>query len=167
VLGVGEASFTSAGQAMIMATVRKARRATVTGIWTTAAPLGMACGILIGGFVASKYTWQVAFMAVAIPGIVLGILAWFLPDYKNRLKAEGIDGNKQLNFGNIIKDLAKNRTLIVLCISSGLVYFFSNTMVYWLPTYFTRYMGMDVARAASMTAGVLVTALVAGPLGGF
>jgi MFS family permease len=167
VLGVGEASFTSAGQAMIMATIKKARRATVTGIWTTAAPLGMAFGMLIGGLVASKYSWQSAFIAVAVPGIILGILAWFLPDFKNQLKSNDADGAKGQNLGRVIKDLMRNKTLVALCVASGLIYFFSNTMVYWLPTYFIRYMGMDVARAGTMTAGVLVIALIAGPLGGF
>jgi len=167
VLGVGEASFTSAGQAMIMATVKKARRATVTGIWTTAAPLGMAFGMLIGGLVASKYGWQPAFIAVAVPGIFLGILAWFLPDFKNQLKSTDSGGVQNQNLGSVIKDLIRNKTLVSLCIASGLIYFFSNTMVYWLPTYFVRYMGMDVARAGAMTAGVLVTALIARPRGGF
>jgi MFS family permease len=152
---------------MIMATVKKARRATVTGIWTTASSLGMACGMLVGGFVATKYGWHAAFMALAIPGVILGILAWFLPDFKNQLKAEGAEGGKGLSFGGILKDLVKNKTLVALCISFGLAYFFSNTIVYWLPTYFIRYMGMDVARAGAMTAGVMVTALIAAPLGGF
>jgi MFS family permease len=167
VLGVGEASFTSGGQAMIMATIKKERRSTVTGIWTTASSLGMACGMLVGGFVASKYGWHAAFMALAIPGVILGILAWFLPDFKNQLKSAGTESGKELSFGSIIKDLARNKTLVSLCISFGLAYFFSNTIIYWLPTYFIRYMGMDVARAGAMTAGVLVTALVAAPLGGF
>jgi MFS family permease len=167
ILGVGEASFTSAGQAMIMATVKKARRATVTGIWTTASSLGMACGMLIGGFVATKYGWHAAFMAVAIPGVILGILGWFIPDFKNKLKAEGAEVVKGLSFGGILKDLVKNKTLVSLCISFGLAYFFSNTIVYWLPTYFIRYAGMDVARAGAMTAGIMVTALIAAPLGGF
>jgi MFS family permease len=167
VLGVGEASFTSGGQAMIMATIKKARRSTVTGIWTTASSLGMACGMLVGGFVASKYGWHAAFMALAIPGVILGILAWFLPDFKNQLKSNGAETGNGLSFGSIIKDLIKNKTLVSLCISFGLAYFFSNTIVYWLPTYFIRYMGMDVAKAGAMTAGILVTALVAAPLGGF
>jgi MFS family permease len=167
ILGVGEASFTSAGQAMIMATIKKARRATVTGLWTTASSLGMACGMLVGGFVATKYGWHAAFIALAIPGVILGILAWFLPDFKNQLKTEGAQGGTSLSFVGILKDLVKNKTLVALCISFGLAYFFSNTIVYWLPTYFIRYAGMDVARAGAMTAGVLVTALIAAPLGGF
>jgi MFS transporter, Spinster family, sphingosine-1-phosphate transporter len=167
VLGVGEASFSSAGQAMIMATIKKSRRATVTGIWTTASSLGMACGMLVGGFVAAKYGWQAAFMAVSIPGVILGILAWFIPDFKNQIKTAGSDAGQSLSFGNILRDLVKNKTLVSLCISFGLVYFFCMTLFYWLPSYFIRYMGMDVARAGAMTAGIMVTALIAAPLGGF
>ena len=168
ILGVGEASFNSGGQALIMAMIKKARRATVTGIWTTATSLGMAFGMVIGGWMAVNMGWRTAFMVVAVPGIIFGILAWFMPDYKNRPKEEN-DSSKasSISFGSTMKAILTNKTCISLYISFGLLYYFLNTIVYWLPTYFTRYMGMDVARAGSMTAVVMISALIASPLGGW
>jgi len=168
VLGVGEASFNSGGQSLIMAMVKKARRATVTGIWTTAPSLGMAVGMVIGGWVAVHMGWRTAFMVVAVPGILFGILAWFMPDYKNRPKDQnGAAGSSSLSFGSTMKTILTNRTAVTLFISFGLIYFFQNTLIYWLPTYFNRYMGMDVTTAGSMTALVMVSALIAAPLGGW
>jgi len=167
VLGVGEASFNSGGQALLMASVKKSRRATLTGIWTTAAAVGTAIGMVIGGAIALKYGWRTAFMAVAVPGILFGILAWFIPDYKNQPRdASGQVGGSSTSFGGILKDILKVKTLVTLFISFGLAYLFSMSIMYWLPTYFTRYMGMDVARAGTLTGAIMLTALVAGPVGG-
>ncbi len=167
VLGVGEASFNSGGQALLMASVKKSRRATLTGIWTTAAAVGTAIGMVIGGAIALKYGWRTAFMAVAVPGIIFGILAWFIPDYKNQPRdANGQVGGSSNSFVGIIKDILKVKTLVTLFISFGLAYLFSMSIMYWLPTYFTRYMGMDVAKAGTLTGVIMLTALVAGPVGG-
>lgn len=167
VLGVGEASFNSGGQSLIMAMIKKSRRATITGLWTTATSLGMGCGMLIGGWVALNYGWRTAFIVVAIPGIIFGIMAWFMPDYKNRPK--GTDEENDINkpsFVDTMKDILKNKTLVALFISFGLAYLFINSLVYWLPTYFTRYMGMDVATAGTLTGVVLISALLSSPVGG-
>ncbi|MDD5398180.1 MAG: MFS transporter [Dehalococcoidia bacterium] len=167
ILGVGEASFNSGGQALLMASVKKSRRATLTGIWTTAAAVGTAIGMVIGGAVAIKYGWRTAFMAVAIPGIIFGILAWFIPDYKNQPKdANGQVGGMSTSFAGVIKDILKVKTLVTLFISFGLAYLFSMSIMYWLPTYFNRFMGMDVALAGTLTGAIMLTALVAGPVGG-
>jgi len=167
VLGVGEASFNSGGQALLMASVKKSRRATLTGIWTTAAAVGTAIGMVIGGAIAIKYGWRTAFMAVAVPGILFGILAWFIPDYKNQPKdANGQVGGRSTSFIGIIKDILKVKTLVILYISFGLAYLFSMSIMYWLPSYFNRYMGMDVAQAGTLTGAIMLTALIAGPAGG-
>jgi len=168
ILGVGEASFNSGGQSLIMAMVKKARRATVTGLWTTATSLGMAFGMVIGGWVAVNMGWRMAFMVVAIPGIIFGILAWFMPDYKNRPKDQnGAVGAATMSFGSTMKAILTNKTAVALFISFGLLYYFLNTIVYWLPTYFNRYMGMDVTTAGSLTAVVMISALIGSPLGGW
>jgi len=167
VLGVGEASFNSAGQALIMATFKKSRRATITGIWFSATALGTAVGMLVGGAVAVKFGWRNAFMAVAIPGIIFGILAWFIADYKNRPRdADGTYGGISTGFRSTVKDIFKNKTLVALYVSFALANIFSMTILMWLPTYFNRYMGMDVVLAGSLTAAVMVTALIASPVGG-
>ncbi len=165
VLGVGEASFASGGQSLVMASIKKSRRATVTGAWMTATAVGTAVGMLVGGAVAIKFGWRNAFMAVAIPGILFGILAWFMADYKNPPRNATADG-KSLSFGSIMKDIIKNKTVVYLCVAYGISNLFAMSIIYWLPTYFNRYMGMDVAMAGTLTAAIMLTSLIASPVGG-
>jgi len=165
VLGVGEASFASGGQSLVMASIKKSRRATVTGIWMTAAAVGTAIGMIVGGMVAVKFGWRTAFMAVAIPGIIFAILAWFMADYKNPPRNATADG-KTLNFVSIMKDILKNKTVVTLCVAYGISNLFAMSIMYWLPTYFNRYMGMDVALAGTLSAVIMLTSLIASPVGG-
>lgn len=100
-------------------------------------------------------------------GLIFGILAWFFPDYKSKPKDAGATGGAGAGgFDSTMKAILKNRTLITLFIGFGLLYYFLNTIVYWLPTYLTRYAGMDVAKAGTMAGAIMLTALVASPLGG-
>jgi MFS family permease len=165
VLGVGEASFASGGQSLVMATFKKSRRATVTGTWMTATAVGTALGMLVGGAVAVKFGWRTAFMAVALPGILFAVLAWFMADYKNPPRNATADG-KSINFGSVMKDIFKNKTVVALCVAYGISNLFAMSIMYWLPTYFNRYMGMDVALSGTLTAAIMLTSLIASPVGG-
>lgn len=166
-LGVAESSFNPAGSAMIMATTKKSRRATMMGIWTTAMAIGSALGLMVGGIVAVKFGWRTAFIAVAIPGIIFGILAWFMPDYKNPPKQAGVQGGgMSLSFGTTLQEILKNKTLVSLYIAYGLFYFVAQSITYWLPSYFNRYLGMPVDEAGKIAGYIMLSALVAAPLGG-
>jgi len=169
VVGVGEASFVSGGMALIAAMIKKARRALVTGIWVAAIPLGSAFGFLIGGFVTKSFGWQAAFMAVAAPGIIFGILAWFMPDYKidksALQKAEG--GTRGSALGTTLKQFLKIKTLPILYLTIALEMCYVLGYVPWVPVLLNRSMGMDTVLASSVSAALALTAIIAMPLGGW
>lgn len=168
VLGVGEASFVSGGMCMIIATIKKHVRATVQGIWSTASPVGMAVGIMAGGWMAVNYGWRATFVALAVPGIILGILAWFFPDYKNKTPdATAFSGTKAPSFAGTLKILLKNKTLVYMNISFGLYGLTMQAMTYWLPTYLTRYCSMNMTQASTIIGLMVLAGIVAMPLGGF
>lgn len=163
-LGVGEAAYSSGAVAMMSAVVPKKRLGTAISLWNTAIPLGIASGMMLGGWAATHIGWRHAFYAVAVPGIILGILAWFMPDYKNRTVGENNKG--QMGFLPTVKQLLKNKTLIWLYIGMGLFTLQTQAVMYWGPTFFNRYFGMDMQKAGMMSGGMAMSALIAGPLGG-
>jgi MFS family permease len=165
VLGVGESAYASGGMAIISATIKKERRATVTGLWNTAIPLGIAFGMIAGGWIAVTYGWRMAFIALAIPGLILGILAWFFPDYKSSA-VHNNNSHASPGFIATIKELVKNKALVFLYVSFALYTLYSQACVYWGPTLFTRYFNMDMASAGMLSGSMTLLALVAGPLGG-
>ncbi len=167
ILGVGESAFASGGMAMIFATIKKNLRATITGIWSTAMIVGSAFGFIVGGWLAVSIGWRTAFVAMAIPGLILAIFAWFMPDYKNRSAISNeISDHQGPSFIGTIKMLLKNRTLLLINIAFGLFWMFNQALTYWLPTYLNRYLNVDVAMAGTLTGLMILCALVGTPLGG-
>ncbi|MDD5399229.1 MAG: MFS transporter, partial [Dehalococcoidia bacterium] len=120
IVGIGEAGFVSGGMALIVGMVKKARRPFVTGIWAAAIPLGSAVGFLVGGWVSKDYGWQAAFWALAAPGVIFGILAWFLPDYKIQKDTLQKAGGGKTALATTLKEMLNIRTLPVLYVSVAL-----------------------------------------------
>ena len=62
------------------------RRAAIPGAFQSAALLGSALGVVIGGAVAAKFGWRYAFFAVGAPGLLLSALYPFVVrDYQTVL----------------------------------------------------------------------------------
>ena len=54
----------------------------IVGIWNASIPLGSALGIALGGFIATRYGWRHAFGIVALPGLLIALLFFFVKDYR-------------------------------------------------------------------------------------
>jgi len=168
VLGVAEASYNSAGQTMIMATIKKRLRTTITGFLYTGMTLGMAGGLVLGGWLGASYGWRNTLIILAIPGIIFGIIAWFMPDYKNLPRpAGGPSETSSKGFGEMIKSFLINKSVMLMVIAYAFILFIIYTIVSWLPTYLIRFAGMDVSTAGTMSGLVILIGLFAMPLGGW
>jgi len=75
-VGLGEAGFVPGGIAMVGASYDKEKRGRVVGIFHIAIPLGALLGVMLGGFLSAKYGWRTPFYFFAVPGIILGVLAF-------------------------------------------------------------------------------------------
>jgi len=81
-IGIGEAGYAPGGTAMISAAFAPQHRARMLGIWNASIPLGSALGIVIGGFIAAHWGWRHAFGIVALPGMVVAVLFFYVRDYQ-------------------------------------------------------------------------------------
>ena len=79
-VGVGEAAYTPAGTAVISATFPREVRARVQGTFDLGMFMGGAAGIALGGIVAQWLGWRAAFLIVGVPGLILGLSAFKLPN---------------------------------------------------------------------------------------
>ena len=168
VVGIGEAGFVSGGMALIVGMVRKARRAFVTGIWAAAIPLGSAVGFLVGGWVTKSYGWQAALWALAAPGVLFGILAWFMPDYKiNKETLEKAGSGRSTAIIATLKEMVQIKTLPILYIAIALAICLQQGAIPWLPVLLNRSMGMDNAVASTFSSAIALLAVISMPLGGW
>jgi MFS family permease len=168
-IGVGEAGYAPGGSAMISGLYPIDRRARMIGIWNASIPLGSAIGVLLGGIIAANLGWKHAFGIVAIPGMIVAILFFFVKDYKtvdlsfydqdkNRIKMEKKD---------MVKEFISKPSILFTFFGIAAVVFVTTSMLTWLPTYFENMRGISQEAAGKMASSVMVLALIGAPLGGF
>ena len=172
VVGVGEAGYGAGGTSMLSGIFKPAVRARILGFWQAAIPVGQAVGVLLGGVIAMKYGWRSALGIVAIPGIIIAILFFWIKDYKtvDLVKSASQDAaapKSKMGFIDSIKELFRARSLNMVNIAFPIYMFGSAAMSTWLPSYFNRFAGMDIAQASSRTSIILMMAVIGAPLGGF
>jgi MFS family permease len=79
-VGVGEAGYNAAGQALLTDLYPEEKRNRVMAFFNLAIPVGSAIGFLLAGFLAKAFgSWRKALLIVGAPGVVLGLIALGLP----------------------------------------------------------------------------------------
>ncbi len=81
-IGIGEAGYAPGGSAVISGLYPEDKRSKMMGLWNASIPLGTAIGVLAGGIIATRLGWKHAFGIVALPGLIVAILFFFVKDYK-------------------------------------------------------------------------------------
>lgn len=74
-VGVGEAGYAPASQAIIADYYKGRARAFAIGIYSVGVSVGGILGIWLGGVIAVAYGWRWAFILMGIPGLLLTVLA--------------------------------------------------------------------------------------------
>lgn len=194
-IGVGEAGYAPGGTAMISGLYPKEKRSWMMGLWNASIPLGGAIGVALGGIIAAKWGWRSAFGVVAIPGLIVAILFYFIKDYKtvglvkngngngngngkssNGVSANGIvsktengeySDNEKMSFIDIIKEFASKPSLILTYFGMTGVVFVTTSLLSWLPSYFSRVDNITLQKAGTKASLVMLLAIIGAPLGGY
>jgi MFS family permease len=169
-IGIGEAGYAPGGTAMISALFPKEKRARILGIWNASIPLGSALGIVLGGIIADRFGWRHAFGIVAMPGLVVALLFFYVKDYRTikltKASERGSSGSR-MSFGEIAGHLLVNKTLIFNNFAFAANTFVTTALLTWLPSYFQRVEGISMSRASTKGGIVMLLAIIGAPLGGY
>ena len=171
-IGVGEAGYAPGGTAMISAAFAPQNRAKMLGIWNASIPLGSALGIVIGGFIAEHWGWRHAFGIVAIPGILVALLFFYVRDYQTVELVQTVDDEAgpsrvQMKLVDIAAQFLHSKTLWFNNLAFAANTFVTTAIMSWLPTYYHRMENLPMDRAATKGGLVMALALVGAPLGGY
>ena len=170
-VGIGEAGYAPGGTAMISALFPERMRSMMVGLWTAALPLGSAIGIMAGGYIAARYGWRHAFGIVAIPGIVISVLFFFIKDYKTVSLDKKVDGEKNsaelMKWLGHLRQFMRTPSLVLTYIAFSGSMFLTAAYISWLPTYFNRVGHLPMEQAAFKGSLVMLLAIIGFPLGGF
>ncbi|MRR15845.1 MAG: MFS transporter [Deltaproteobacteria bacterium] len=164
-VGLGEAGFVPGGTAMISASYSRERRGWAMGIFHIAIPLGAAAGVILGGILSVKYGWRTPFLFFAIPGVILGIMAFFMTDYKTAERPDTAGGIK--GFFTALVDVLQLPTMRWFYPGLGIAVFMTSSFLVWLPSLMMRMLHITEGTAGLITGGIGLTAILGAPLGGF
>lgn len=171
-VGVGEAAFTSGGHAMIAAYYPEEKRATMNGLFTAAIPMGTAFGVILGGVIAETFGWRYAFGLLAIPGLIVAILFFWVKDYKTvQILKKSYDGTRtievKMKAGEIAREFLHTPSVLFTYLGYVGNTFVTTALMNWLPSYFNRIDGLPMDKAGLKTSVVFLLAIFGAPIGGY
>jgi len=150
---------------MISAAYSQAGRSRVMGVFNAFIPLGAAIGTIVGGMISAKFGgWRAPFYVFAVPGVVLGVAAFFLKDYKT---VEELDASgRKAGFFTSAAALFRIPTLAWLYLGYAMQNITAFSFLVWTPAYLMRAHGIPEDKAGLKVGIVSLMAIIGAPLGG-
>ena len=163
-VGTGEAGYQPAGQTWLGLTFPKQIRTRILAIFMMCMPIGVALGLFLGGYLLNLTgNWRAAFFVFGIPGVILAIIAFFLPDYK-AARPQG-EGALSKAYFKQWGDLFKVRSYWLFIITTTLLFFLVFAIQAWIPTAIMRTYDMNPLTVGTVMGAVGLLNLLA-PISG-
>src|SRR5215469_7840783 len=144
VVGIGEASYATIAPTLVADLFPVERRGRMLSIFYLGLPVGSALGILLGGPLGQQFGWRVPFMLAGIPGFLLALIFWFLPE-PVRGQTEAVEHSQERS---TLLGLLRNGAFITACLGMAMYTFAVGGLQVWIPTFLHRVRGMSVSKAA-------------------
>ena len=170
IVGAGEAGGSPPSYSVISDYFPPHRRATGLAIYSLGVPIGSALGIALGGWIAVHHGWRAAFVVVGLPGLALALLMPIVVREPERGRLDpradaAVDHAVAPALPQVIATLARNPTLRIVAVSSGLSAFVGYAMLSWNPSFLERIKGMGLGEVAHWYSLVLGLTGIVGTFG--
>lgn len=165
-IGIGEAGYAAVAPGLISDLYEERRRGRMMALFYAALPVGSAVGFTLGGAVGTAYGWQSAFFVAGLPGLLLGLAAFFLKEPRRG----AMDGTLAPERGPSLREMLGRfvRTPAYVLNSAGYTAatFAAGGLAAWWPTFLYRERGLSLDHAGYVFGALLVVAGFGGTLAG-
>ena len=166
-VGIGEASYVVITPSILADFYQPDDRNRMIGLWSLAIPIGAAIGFGLGGVIGEELGWKTAFVAMGLPGILLGLLVLRLTDPVKggtdppEVRA-AMAASARLSNVEVYRALFTNPVFVLGALGQAFNTFGAGGVADWMPTYLQQTLDLGEADA-----GLAVgAATVVGGLGG-
>ena len=136
-VGLGEAIGLPSNQSVISDYFPPNKRGLAISVLMLAPPVGAFIGFVGGGWIAQEYDWRFTFLIAAVPGLVLGVLAWLFIAEPPRGRHDPAGGDEVPPMREVLRRLfvlpsARNLVIgsgLAAMLGFGLNYFFTSLMI--------------------------------------
>ncbi len=151
IVGIGEASYATIAPTLIADSFPLAKRGRMLSIFFLGLPVGSAVGYFAGGLIGYHWGWRMPFMIAGIPGFLLALLLWMLPE-PPRGQTEEIAPS---NVRSTLSGLLRNGAFVIVSLGMASYTFAVGGMQVWIPTFLVQLRGMNLQTANIVFAIIL------------
>jgi len=149
-VGVGEAGGTPPANCIIADYFPADRRPMAMAIFALGAPFGAFMGADMAGYVANLYGWRAAFLALGVPGLILGlvVLATIREPARGRLDARR-DSTKA-SFVQAMAFMWRHKAAVHVIMAGGVAALWGWGLMWFTPTFLQRTYHLSVGEAGAV-----------------
>lgn len=165
-VGIGEAAYGPVAPAVISDFYPVKIRGRVLAWFYMAIPVGSALGFVIGEQVAKAFGWRWAFYVVVLPGILLGIWAFFMKEPgRAQVTAQKSGRPPPVKWSNYLV-LARTPSYVLNTLGMTAMTFAMGGIAFWMPDYVAEFRKVPGSTTTIFGAITVVGGLAATLLGG-
>ncbi|MFC4312362.1 spinster family MFS transporter [Steroidobacter flavus] len=150
-VGIGEAGGTPASQSMLADLFPFSQRVMATSIFALGAAAGSMLGSTGGGMIADEYGWRSAFYALAIPGIVMGLIVRFTLQEPVRGVLDKVEADDAPTLKQTLAFMRTQRSLVHVLAGGTVVTYWGWGLLWWTPAFLQRSHHLTTGAAGALT----------------
>ena len=150
-VGIGEAGGTPPSTAIVSDCFPPHRRPMAMTVLALGAPIGAYLGYNMAGAVANAYTWRAAFLALGVPGLIVGIVVFLTIREPVRGRLDAIVDELKPSLLETLRFLFVQKAAFHVVMGGGVCALWGWGLMYWTPTFLQRAYGLDVGEAGAVT----------------
>src|SRR5215510_486684 len=173
-VGIGEASYASIAPTLVADLFPLERRGRMLAIFSAGLPFGTAVGYLLGGAMGQHFhDWRPPFLVAGIPGFVLAVIFWFLPE-PPRGRTDAADARAAhvdlRSLQQTILTLVRIPAFMSATLGLAMYTFAMGGLQAWIPTFLTRVRTLSLGDATTIFGAItcfngIVATLIGGWIG--
>ncbi|MBO9581453.1 MAG: MFS transporter [Sphingobium sp.] len=165
-VGMGEAGSQPATSSLVSDLFPRHRRASVMGLILLGSPIGTFIGASVGGAVAGMWGWRAAFIAMGLPGVLIGLLVLVLLREPRRGLADNMPPTRTPapDFSAFLKVLTSKPALMFVIAGGALAGFGMSSISQFLAVFLARVYDLPARSAGALYGTISALALGSGLL---
>jgi predicted MFS family arabinose efflux permease len=161
-VGIGEAGGTPASQSMIADLFPFSQRVLATSLFALGAAGGSMLGSSGGGIIADAFGWRAAFIALAIPGILVALLMRWTVSEPARGRLDTGTHAETPSLRETLRFMRTQRSLLHVLAGATVITYWGWGLLWWTPAFLMRSHHLTTGEAGTV---VGTASGIAGALG--
>jgi MFS family permease len=150
-VGIGEAGGTPAANSILSDYFPASRRPMALTVFSLGAPIGAWLGYNIAGNIADHFGWRSVFLALGVPGVIVGIVLCVTVREPKRGCLDADNPDTAPSFMDCLRFWWEQKACVHLRVASALCALWGWGLTYWTPMFLMRTYSLTAGQAGEIT----------------